>query len=367
MQSGKAWSASADESPIDDPPIGGSVESNYHGWMTVAGPHSIRPAGRGTRPLTAAMLRLAAQPRTASRDDDPAAQFTATMDTQLRVLLEQQCQLGDIDDPEAVHQMRVAIRRMRVALRINPDLPGPAGTELRGELGWLGGELGVVRDLDVLSGRLATAANSLGAADQDGAAEVLAALHDSRVAGRGTLTATLDDQRYRNLLRALAKQVRSSAAPSNEQLSADPLALLRRPLRKLRREAAAIGTYPTDEQLHILRIRGKRLRYAAELAFGSCGRRQRKPLRQLIGAAKDLQEVLGDHHDTVTAERWLRESCVARPPSLSGPALLVVGRLVERELTQRAGYERGWRSVWQELDSSATALKSAVGSARSHN
>ncbi|HEX3780494.1 MAG TPA: CHAD domain-containing protein [Pseudonocardiaceae bacterium] len=333
--------------------------------MTAVPSRTTRQAGRGPRPLTAAALRLATQPRTAGQEDDPATQLVATMDTQLRVLLDQQRQVEDIDDPEAVHQMRVAIRRLRVALRLGADELGPIEVELRAELGWLGGELGVIRDLDVLSGRLASAAAALGPADQDGVAEVLAELHDSRVASRAELVATLAEPRYRALLRALARQVRitTTSTPSTESttatgsaLAADPLALLDRPLRKLRREVASIGAQPTDDQLHTLRIRGKRLRYSAELAFDRCGRSLRKPLRRLIGAAKDLQEILGDHHDTVTAEHWLREAGAARPATLSGPALIVLGRLVERELNQRADHAAKWPLAWRELDSRADEL-----------
>lgn len=289
------------------------------------------------------------------------------MDTQLRVLLEQQRQVADIDDPEAVHQMRVAIRRMRVALRVNADAVGSIGAELRAELSWLGGELGLARDLDVLAGRLAASGGSLGPADADGLSELLGALRDARVRERARLGTVLESDRYRALLRALAKLVRGTATTVDTadavddvaERPSDPLTLLDRPLRKLRREVAAVGGTPTDDQLHTLRIRGKRLRYAAELALGLCERRQRKPLRRLIGTAKDLQEVLGDHHDTVTAENWLRESFAgrnAKHAALSGSAALVAGRLLERELVQRAGYENEWPQTWRELDERARAL-----------
>ncbi|HEX4225833.1 MAG TPA: CHAD domain-containing protein [Pseudonocardiaceae bacterium] len=297
---------------------------------------------RSVRPLTAAVLRLADQP--------PVAGFSATVDTQLRVLLDQQRHVDDLDDPEAVHQMRVAIRRMRVVLRVGTD-----DEALRAELSWLGGELGVVRDLDVLAERLSASAAALGPADAEGVDQLLTALHNGRVTTRATLRTVLDDDRYRSLLRALAKLVRGGAAPTVDEPTeqpTDPLTLLDRPLRKLRRAVAAAGSTPGDEQLHVLRIKGKRLRYAAELALGLAERRQRKPLRRLISSAKDLQEVLGDHHDTVTAEAWLRESGTGLP----GPAVLVAGRLLERELALRNGYEREWPQAWQELDQRAHEL-----------
>jgi CHAD domain-containing protein len=294
----------------------------------------------------------------ADRDAGLAAGFAATVDTQLRVLLDQQRKVDDLDDPEAVHQMRVAIRRMRVALRAGTDTIGPIGDELRAELGWLGGQLGTVRDLDVLAERLTASAVALGPADADGVAQLLTALHNARVATRATLRAVLDDDRYRSLLRATAKLVRTGTAVESPdevevvEQPTDPLTLVDRPLRKLRRAVAAAGGTPSDEQLHLLRIKGKRLRYAAELALGLCERRQRKPLRRLISSAKDLQEVLGDHHDTVTAEAWLRESGTGLP----GPAVLVAGRLLERELALRAAYENEWPQAWQELDQRARDL-----------
>jgi CHAD domain-containing protein len=309
----------------------------------------MRPA-RSPRPLTSAVLRLTEQPLATNGNGGLAA----TMDTQLRVLLDQQRKVDDLNDPEAVHQMRVAIRRLRVALRVGAD----TAPELRAELGWLGGELGTVRDLDVLAHRLAASASALGSADADGVAELLTALHNARVATRATLRGVLDDERYRSLLRALAKLVRSApttvdapVAEAAEPVS-DPHSLLDRPLRKLRRAVASAGANPADEVLHELRIKGKRLRYAAELALTMTERRAAKPLRRLISSAKDLQEVLGDHHDTVTAEAWLRESGTG----LSGPAVLVAGRLLERELILRTTYETEWPLAWQELDERARAL-----------
>ena len=309
-----------------------------------------RPA-RSPRPLTAAVLRLAEQPLAAQGEPG----LTATMDTQLRVLLDQQRKVDDLDDPEAVHQMRVAIRRARVAVRAGADAIGPLGAELRVELGWLGGELGTVRDLDVLAHRLAISASALGSADADGVAELLTALHNARITTRVALRTVLAGDRYRALLRALAKAVR--AAPTVDLVEetarpADPLGLLDRPLRKLRRAVAAAGTTPTDDVLHELRIKGKRVRYAAELALSLVERGRRKPLRRVISSAKDLQEVLGDHPDTVTAEEWLRDSGT----SLPGPAVLVAGRLLERELVLRGVYETQWPQAWRELDERSRAL-----------
>jgi CHAD domain-containing protein len=301
------------------------------------------------RPLTAARLGLPPQPRTAGPADGIAAHVQATVDTQLRVLLDRQDAAGRSDDPEAVHDMRVAIRRMRVALRI-----GGGDTDLRAELSWLGGALGAVRDLDVLSGRLGEVAVGLPEPDHTAFAEVNAALHALREAAVAELAEDLSGHRYQRLLAALAVRAQTGGltvaghAPSAGRL-------VRKPLRTFDRQVRALDDDPTIEQLHRLRIAGKRVRYAAELAR-SLSAEQAGALPKLVRAARDLQDVLGNHHDTVAAEQYLRELVDNPPTDLSPHAHLVIGRLIEREITLRAGYERAWPDTARKLGQTASEL-----------
>jgi CHAD domain-containing protein len=87
---------------------------------------------------------------------------------------------------------------------------------------------------------------------------------------------------------------------------------------------------PSDEQWHDLRIRVKRVRYAAELAGRLAGRKQRAGLAVLVGQAKAVQEVLGAFNDTVVAEHRLRQL-----DDLSPAGWLTLGRLVERQTARR--------------------------------
>src|ERR1700743_2497004 len=121
--------------------------------MTALAP-SRAPDRRRPRPLTAATLGLPDEVRVAGRHDSLTAHIRATVDAALRVLLAEQETAGRADSPESVHQMRVAARRTRVALRADRGGIGPAGASLRAELAWLGDLLGGVRDLDVLCDRL---------------------------------------------------------------------------------------------------------------------------------------------------------------------------------------------------------------------
>jgi len=75
-----------------------------------------------------------------------------------------------------------------------------------------------------------------------------------------------------------------------------------------------------------VRIRAKRARYAAELAASEQpGRR----LKRYVDALKDLQDVVGDHQDSVVAEERLRHIARAK-------TAVAAGRLIERERERRA-------------------------------
>lgn len=285
-------------------------------------------AGRRTRPLTASQLRLPDEPRVAGRKDGLAAHVRATVDAGVRVLLDEQATAGRADSPESVHQMRVAARRMRVALRLGRGELGRRADELRAELAWLGGLLGEVRDLDVLCERLGAEAVTLPADDLSAFGAVLDALQRQRSDAADELVAALARPRYRALLRALADAADEPVEVASA--TAEPEQLLARPLRALHKAAAE--PEPTDEDWHDLRIKVKRVRYAAELAGRLAGRKRRAELGELVGQAKTAQEVLGAFQDTVVAEDHLRR-LTASP--LTPHGWLVLGRLVERQVAHR--------------------------------
>ncbi len=245
------------------------------------------------------------------------------------------------DDPEDVHQLRVATRRARAYLRVAGPLLDPAWSEpLREELGWLGRSLGPARDLDVLLDHLRSDAAALGEADESGVAPLLAKLETQRERLQADVLASLSSDRYRELLDALEGASRTPHAvavddpPSLEQLAVAEA-------RKLRKRARRIEPDSGDEVLHVVRIRAKRMRYAAEL-LGEKG---------IVACAKGVQDVLGEHQDAVVAEERLR--ALAR--GARGTAGLAAGRLVERQHERRraarAGFPKAWRRLERELES----------------
>jgi CHAD domain-containing protein len=232
-------------------------------------------------------------------------------------------------DPEQLHQMRVATRRLRAFLRAGRELLEPQWSEpLREELRWLGGALGPVRDLDVLLQRLTREVEQL-EQELPAGRSLLRALERQRRAARRRLLLALGDARYFALLDALEQPVQTVAdRPTLEELHA-------REHRKLRKAMAALGPDSPDEELHAGRIKVKRARYAAELAGGRA---------DYVKAAKALQDVLGEHQDAVVAQERLR----ALAERLPGAAV-AAGRLLEREAERAAQTRAAWPDAWKRL------------------
>ena len=111
----------------------------------------------------------------------------------------------------------------------------------------------------------------------------------------------------------------------------------------MRRWVAGLSDDPPDDALHEVRKRAKQLRYASEAAAPVIGR----PATRLAKAAENLQEVLGELHDAVVAEAWLRE----RGGQAGGPPALAAGRLLERAEGRRMELRSVWTRAWKRVRS----------------
>jgi CHAD domain-containing protein len=251
-------------------------------------------------------------------------------------------------DPEGVHQARVATRRLRSDLRTFRRIVDDEWAKgLRDELGWLADHLGAVRDQDVLLARLRDLAKELPDADARAASLVLDRLAAERDDTRRPLLEVLDSQRYLRLLDALVDAARAPRVGAEAAgRAADVVApLVRKPWRRLRREVRALDDEPSDDALHQVRIRAKRARYAADVAVPVVG----KPARALSKALANLQDVLGDQHDAVVAEAWLR-SALSDGTSVGTDTALAVGELIGAERAAAARLRDEWRNAWGAAD-----------------
>ena len=165
-------------------------------------------------------------------------------------------------DAENLHQLRVASRRVRAFLRVARGLvDADWAEELNTPLRALGRASGDARDLDVLLEHLRGEVPTLGAPDSEAAGELIRMLERDRDDLQAALEATLDSPAHRAMLERLALPVEVAADPSKRTLGD----LAARELRRLLAQVHALGKSPADEKLHELRIRVKRVRYAAEL------------------------------------------------------------------------------------------------------
>jgi CHAD domain-containing protein len=245
------------------------------------------------------------------------------------------------DDPEAVHQMRVATRRLRSDLRTFRPVLDEAWLEPAvEELKWLGGLLGAVRDADVLISRLQHHASELAPRDQHAARALVARGADQRDQARIALLHALVGRRYLDLVERLARATEDIPVVEAEDKPALDVVprLVRRPWKRLRRAVKALGPEPADTELHRVRIRAKRARYAAEAAAPIAG----KATRDYAQAMAHVQTVLGDHQDAVVAEEWLRREGGAHPV-----AALVAGQLIARERAIASATRAQWREAWR--------------------
>lgn len=214
-------------------------------------------------------------------------------------------------DPEGVHQLRVGIRRLRAAFSAFRDvLPAGPAARLGRDLRWLQGALGVAREWDVFIGDVLTPVRAAPAAHR-GLKPLLAASQRERSAAYAACRAALASRRCQTLLRDLARATapndggvvppaaRRRAPPEG---SGQPVATLAATaLRKRHKQVHKLGRKLGKlraEELHALRIRVKRLRYAIEF-FADLW--PGKATKRYVAVLKRLQDITGQAEDAIVA------------------------------------------------------------------
>lgn len=301
-------------------------------------------------PRTPAELGLPELPVEAGPADPADHHVRAKLDREIRALLAHEAGTRSGADPEDLHQMRVALRRMRSVLKLSGRLVGDGAEPVRAELGWLGQSLGEVRDHDVLIGHLREVIADFEVRDQPAGRRLVSRFVTERATAKRRLTRALSSARYSTLLREVSLLTRTSGAAPGEPH--DLVTGLAKPHRKLTKAVRALPADPPDDDLHALRIHGKKLRYAAELAQTSAKKKRAKRIKKLIKATKDFQTVLGDHQDAVIAAERMRTVLATADGELG----FVAGRIAERELGRRAEARATWRAAWAKVDKAAKAL-----------
>lgn len=250
------------------------------------------------------------------------------------------------DAPESVHQMRVGLRRLRLALRLfGRWIAVPL--QLLAELRWLRVRLGAARDADVLAGgTLAALAATCPPEDGLAALQEAAAVHAQGM--RQLAASAVKSARCARLMRDLSAWLQAApwqAVPDDALQRALRQPIGPRAARMLRRRHARLveigeRLHPDQsEERHRLRIAAKKLRYATEFfqAVRPSGH-TRRFLRRLAA----LLDVLGGLNDAVVADLLLRDLAL-REPALAGSTAFARGYLCAATAQDLPALVRRWR------------------------
>ncbi|MFE2289284.1 CHAD domain-containing protein [Streptomyces sp. NPDC059443] len=266
--------------------------------------------------------------------------------------------------PDSVHQMRITTRRLRGAFRTHRRILDPAATDPIGEeLRWLAAELGIDRDREVLLERIQTRLGELPPTLLLG--PVRGRLKTWNTARRGgsrrAAIAALDSKRYVALLNALEALLadppllKPAGRPARAALPTAVLADYARLAGRVERALATDPGQPRDLALHEARKAAKRARYAAEAAAPALG----KPARRLAKEMKAVQNLLGDHQDSVVAREALRS--IAVQAAAAGESAFTWGVLYAHEEALAERLERELPEVWAAAAAPALELRAEAG------
>ena len=285
------------------------------------------------------------------RPRDPAGDVVrAHLTKNVLALLEMDRQVR-LDEPDSVHQMRVAARRIRSGLKtFGPLVDEQWATNIREEVAWIAGVLGAVRDREVLRVRLLSDLDRVGRASPD--IEVAAAgrvidraLTDEAAAARAGVLEVLRSPRYVELLETLHQAALSPqfTAAADEPAARSLPPLVGRAWRRLDHAVAAL-TPDSDEHLwHEARIKAKQARYAAEAVAPVFG----KPAKRFAGKVELVTELLGEHQDAAVAAHTV--STMASGRRTPGPVGFALGLLHSFEQDTMAGQRKEFRKIWHDV------------------
>jgi CHAD domain-containing protein len=265
-------------------------------------------------------------------------------------------------EPEGVHRLRTSTRRLRSELRTVSDLVDREwGEHLEQELKWLAGELGSVRDLDILCQRLHSAAppradngrvsaSPCDPGQDDTLAPLVLVLRERHSRNSRALRDALQGERYRDLLARMAAAIEG---PTFKDDAWEPCRKALPPLAaaawlKLKKGGRDLEAASPDADFHQVRKLAKRARYASELIAPALGSRTVKHARRFIRLTTQLQDILGEHQDAIVAATELQRF-LARNPHDQKLAHRVHDLLETQHQASQASRARFF-DVWKKLD-----------------
>jgi len=309
----------------------------------------LRPAGRSAKLERALADRMPSAARPArlsfkSRAGDVVLSYLRAQADALKAA----DPLVRRDQPDAVHQMRVAARRLRATLQsFRPILDPGATAHLRDELRWLGQVLGAARDGEVLAGHLTGLLAEV--PDYLVLGPVQAGLTEHfgprNAAAQRSAIRALDSRRYLALLDELDGLL---TEPPLTGAAAAPAATLRQPVavayrrlaKRIRRALDMPASHDKDLALHEARKAAKRARYTADVLIPVSGKKARRFSKRMT----KIQTVLGEHQDLVIARATIRDLGIGA--SRADENAFTYGLLYERDAETARELQDQAARVW---------------------
>jgi triphosphatase len=272
------------------------------------------------------------------------------------------------DNPEELHDLRVAGRRLDAILRqFRSSLPA-AFLRIRPPLKKVLRTLGDARDLDVALSELATFRRELPESDQENAEPLKQYLVSERDRARARMLSVLDSASVQKSLQKLTLLLAAPSAASQQSSATATVAatatemptraldvapeMIRQRYRKVRKGADLLKLNSSAEEYHAVRGRVKKLRYALEAVAVIYG----KPADEMLRALRRWQEKLGVQQDAAVASRRLQTLASAPPKGFPPETLFLMGRFAEHyagaAVRARKQYAKGYRKTrgrWKRL------------------
>lgn len=249
------------------------------------------------------------------------------------------------EDPEQVHDMRVAARRLRAALKIFLPILPPEFAFLRDELQWVGRALGEVRDLDVQLEWLLELQEEADWEQGMALSPLIDLTRASQENARQTLLQELESERYRQLVERMSTALRASPAFEAEQQTAREYVtpILLRAYQKFRKPASRLTPHSPLPEFHAVRIKAKRLRYGVEFFRPLFGQRANRMAEEV----ERVQELLGQLQDCRVSIDWLNDVARDGGEKLPPRTLLLMGQLMERRAETASKLREDWPALFQ--------------------
>ena len=260
-----------------------------------------------------------------------------------------------------VHQMRIAMRRLRVALRLFRRMLPRSAKDFRKDLRAFARALGEVRDLDVHADDFRSYAQTIPPENLVELGGYELHLRRERAEARNRMSTRFGDESYGALLSSFGAFL--DDAPSagarrrwrSFRVSDGVDKYLKKSLKRMLRLGRKVGAEAHAKDLHRLRIRAKRFRYELEF-FASAY----KSLRKAALEAKALQDLLGAHQDACTAADRLANYARSLRKHGGGPMPTALVRLAETEQQRARDARQSFAAEWRRFESSVASGRISV-------